>query len=146
MLLYNLKIHFTMILCSWRENRQYITLRFQIKTKTAPQCLKGENMIMPLISQFSTSHRLYFLPTVTSIRTLYLPRFAASNSIWKGSLLPSLIYGIDIANKENSHEKVIAYSECLYFGKWYLGSPPKLTVVIKMNGDEGKEHQVGNAI
>ena len=31
--------------------------------------------------------------------------------------------------------------------KWYyLGGPQKLTVVIKMNGDEGKEHQVGNAI
>lgn len=93
------------------------------------------------------SQGLYPPLAVNSIQILYLQRFTASNSHYLKEESFTKSYSIDIFNKEKSHEKVIASNGCLYFGKWYyLGSPQKLTVVIKMNGDEGKEHQVGNAI
>lgn len=43
-------------LCTWSENKQYITLEFQLKTKTAALYLKGQKIYPPeyFIALFSS--------------------------------------------------------------------------------------------
>lgn len=147
------QLHYHSLQLSREQAVQCVTPRFRIKTKRAPRYLKGtkpilQNIRMPLIFQSSSPKGCILHQLLTAFKfSIFKGSQRQTPTIWKRSLSPNLIYSIDIFNKEKSHEKVIASNGCLYFGKWYyLGSPQKLTVVIKMNGDEGKEHQVGNAI